>query len=390
LWVKKANDFLRINNGEKLYGSRNGIQLLFDDYIGATLQFVSDFANSKRPYKGFLLYFIVTPDSPRTRPTTTTAPSTTEFNPFVGLFDEENDTKIQKDNDVVGITNYQPVLSKTGALIGEKQNRSTGLTLIVVVLTGALLVVLCAFLLYKRRNDRRVKYLSHMLTSLFPPRSRTVTLDRNAGDNGGNMNESLNNESVCKKLDETTETIAPLSFDEKSQKINGYDVNYNPTYYKHTNINERRDSQEKMIFIDNLKTTSSPYSSYKKLLINDKKREQDGKINLNDNDYSIDPVAFSPTPLNILTGISGLNGNNNHQNNDSNSLLYEYISPLDDTMVDNKSNVKSGLVQHNDDNYYSDIKNNDGQQQQQQQENYDQVIYATPSIKTNNENESHT
>ncbi|CAF1004427.1 unnamed protein product, partial [Didymodactylos carnosus] len=143
LWVKKANDFLRINNGEKLYGSKNGIQLLFDDYIGATLQFVSDFANSKRPYTGFLLYFIITPDSPHTRSTTSTTTTTwstllelassTTFNPFLGLLDEEegeiqatteqsilSEPKLPKDNDIFEMNDYPSVLSKISPLMSKK------------------------------------------------------------------------------------------------------------------------------------------------------------------------------------------------------------------------------------------------------------------------------
>ncbi|CAF1374912.1 unnamed protein product, partial [Didymodactylos carnosus] len=268
--------------------------------------------------------------------------------------------------------------------------KNIGLTLIVVLLTGTLLVVICAFLLYKRRNDRRVKYLSHMLSSLFPSRSRTVLKD-NVGSSGGNSdggNENLNNNNDCKKLDDINGTIVP-PVDEKSQKINEYDVSYNPIDYQHKNINEKHQSLEKRIFIDNLKTAPSFYASYKIVLTNDKKYEKNEKTNSNENMYSIDPVAFSSAPLNFRPGIH-LNMNNS-QNNDDNSILYEYVLPLDDTTVDNTSTSKIQLVRDSDDDYYSDIKHND--RHEQQQENYDQVIYATPSIKSttiaNNENESH-
>lgn len=60
-WIglRRINDWLQIsNNGEKLFGTRPAYTLLFDDIIEAPLVFKSDYANSKRPYNGFLLYFI--------------------------------------------------------------------------------------------------------------------------------------------------------------------------------------------------------------------------------------------------------------------------------------------------------------------------------------------
>lgn len=57
--IKRINDWFQINNsGDRMYGTRPAYTLLFDDVIEASLVFKSDFANSKRPYKGFLLYFI--------------------------------------------------------------------------------------------------------------------------------------------------------------------------------------------------------------------------------------------------------------------------------------------------------------------------------------------
>jgi hypothetical protein len=41
-----------------MFGTRPSYTLLFDDVIEASLMFKSDFANTKRPYNGFLLYFI--------------------------------------------------------------------------------------------------------------------------------------------------------------------------------------------------------------------------------------------------------------------------------------------------------------------------------------------
>jgi hypothetical protein len=57
--IPQINDWLEINNnGEKLYGIRPIFSLLFDDVIEASLTFTSDSSNIKRPYHGFLLYFI--------------------------------------------------------------------------------------------------------------------------------------------------------------------------------------------------------------------------------------------------------------------------------------------------------------------------------------------
>jgi hypothetical protein len=43
-----------------MFGTRPAYTLVFDDVIEASLMFKSDFANTKRPYNGFLLYFIGT------------------------------------------------------------------------------------------------------------------------------------------------------------------------------------------------------------------------------------------------------------------------------------------------------------------------------------------
>lgn len=59
LGIQRLNDWFQINNsGQKMSGSLAPYTLLFDDIIEASLVFKSDFANSKRPYSGFLLYFI--------------------------------------------------------------------------------------------------------------------------------------------------------------------------------------------------------------------------------------------------------------------------------------------------------------------------------------------
>jgi hypothetical protein len=59
LGIRRINDWFQINNsGEKMYGIRAAYTSLFDDVIEASLMFKSDFANTKRTYHGFLLYFI--------------------------------------------------------------------------------------------------------------------------------------------------------------------------------------------------------------------------------------------------------------------------------------------------------------------------------------------
>lgn len=59
LGIKRINDWFKINNsGEKMCGQISPYTLLFDDIIEASLMFKSDFANTKRSYKGFVLYFV--------------------------------------------------------------------------------------------------------------------------------------------------------------------------------------------------------------------------------------------------------------------------------------------------------------------------------------------
>ena len=137
------------------------------------------------------------------------------------------------------------------------------------------------------RNDRRVRYLTDMFNSFFPSRPKNVTLDT-----------TLNN-TMQSKLDlSTTHT------EEKLTKMNDYDEKYPVTpKSKHVNINERRENQEKQIFIDNLKTCPSPYSSYR---CSENKFNAKEQMNLNSNIYSDDPLHSSHKPEN-------------------NSIHYEYV-----------------------------------------------------------------
>ena len=176
--VKRANDWLQINNsGERMFGTRSAFTLLFDDVIEASLMFKSDFANSKRPYNGFLLYFIgrffsveeamkfvlclVTPIRGPRPSTTSTQRASTLNETLIGSLSNRNE---KSDEQFTSTSN-----PKAAALfLNERQSSESligmcfylhigcplidnvGLTLLVVLLSGILFVIVCAFLLYKR------------------------------------------------------------------------------------------------------------------------------------------------------------------------------------------------------------------------------------------------
>lgn len=119
-----------------------------------------------------------------------------------------------------------------------------------------------------------------MFNSFFPSRSTAVTL--NSTDHGDQA--TLNN-TVQSKLDMS---MGPT--DEKLTKLNDYSEQFLPVL-KHTNINEKHQSQEKQIFIDNLKACSSPRRTEQKF----NAKEQiikDGNI------YSEDPLSSAEKPTN--------------------------------------------------------------------------------------------
>jgi len=175
--VTQINDWLEINNnGEKLYGIRSPFTLLFDDVIEASLTFKSDLTNTKRPYHGFLLYFIVTPIR-RSRPSVTTTNS--------AIFSDEDSTSI--------------IQQKVAALFTNKprENKSNVTSiLLVVLLSGILFIMICAFLLYKRRNDRRIRYLTETFNSFIPKRSKSMTTDSSDNSYETKLNSKIDSSSI--------------------------------------------------------------------------------------------------------------------------------------------------------------------------------------------------
>jgi hypothetical protein len=314
LGITRINDWLQINNsGEKMFGTRPSYTLLFDDVIEASLMFKSDFANTKRPYNGFLLYFIVTPIR-GTRPPSTTSTST---------------EKISSINQVVLKDESTSLLEfKSSALVSNDQRQNNvGLTLLVILLSGILFIILCAFLLYKRRNDRRVRYLTDMFNSFFPIRPKNVTL--NTTDNS---DETTLNNTIQSKLDVSTNN---------DEKFVATPVS------KHVNVNEKRENQEKQIFIDNLKTCPSPYSSYRR---SENKFNSKEQLNINSNIYSQDPLVKS-------------NSSTSEKN------LYEDVD-LNQSQPSSNEEPKEEVIY--------DVINSNNERPVQEETDYDSVMYATP------------
>jgi hypothetical protein len=193
------------------------------------------------------------------------------------------------------------------------------------------------------RNDRRVRYLTDMFNSFFPTRSKPVTL--NTTDNS---DETTLNNTIQSKVDLSTTTN-----DDKYRKMNDYDDKFvhTPTL-KHLNINERRQSQEKQIFIENLKTCPSPYSSYRRSENKFNSKEQiPNETNINSNIYSQDPLANT----------------NSSQKLDNNSLLYEYVD----------LNQPHEQPKEEEEVIY-DVINPNNERAIVQELDYDSVMYATP------------
>ncbi|CAF0826551.1 unnamed protein product [Rotaria sordida] len=339
--IKRINDWFQINNsGEKMCGTLSPYTLLFDDVIEASLMFKSDFANTKRPYKGFLLYFIVTPiRGPRpSTTTTTTTEQTSSINPVILSNNNDQSTVLSE--------------SKISALkSNDRRQNNIGLTLLVVLLSGILFVGFCAFILYKRRNDRRIRYLTDMFNSFFPVRSKNIKL--NTTDNN---DETRLNNTVQSKLD-----LSSMNNDEKFNKMNVYDETFLQTpRTKHVNINEKRENQEKQIFIENLKTCPSPYSSYRRSDNKFNSKEQiNNEITKNSNIYSQDPLVKS----------------NSLENIDNNTFHYEYI---DLNQQQQQQQHQQSIEEPKQEEIIYDVINPNNERPVHQQTDYDSVMYAIP------------
>jgi hypothetical protein len=158
-----------------------------------------------------------------------------------------------------------------------------------------------------RRNDRRIRYLTNMFNSFFPSRSSGVKL--NTTDHA---DESTLNKTVQSKLDDT-----PRPTDGKLMKTIIDDERFCPTpTLKHFNVNEKRENQEKQIFIENLKTCSSPYGSHRRRdsKFNVKEQLNDQTPVSNGNIYSEDPLSTRSLSMKP----------------ENNSLLYESVDIASD------------------------------------------------------------
>jgi hypothetical protein len=177
-----------------------------------------------------------------------------------------------------------------------------------------------------------------MFNSFFPSRPKNVTL--NTTDNS---DETLNN-TIQSKLD-----VSSINNDEKFTKVNDYGNKFvqTPTL-KHVNINEKRENQEKQIFIENLKTCPSPYSSYRRT---DNKFNSKEQIDLNNsNIYSQDPLTQTTSS----------------QKNDNNTLFYEYVD------------LNQQQPKQEQEEVIYDVINPHNERPVQQDTDYDSVMYATP------------
>jgi len=186
-----------------------------------------------------------------------------------------------------------------------------------------------------------------MFNSFFPSRTRNVTLNTTADIN----DETTLNNTVQSKLDvSTTQT------DEKFTKMSDYDVKFVATpQIKQVNVNEVRENQEKQIFIENLKTCPSPYSSYRRRAEPKYNSKEQINANLNSNIYSQDPLGEAQA--------------------DNNSLFYEYVD-LNPEEQPKSEDEKDKIT--NEDIVYDVINSNTEQQPIQEEIEYDSNLYAVP------------
>ncbi len=196
-------------------------------------------------------------------------------------------------------------------------------------------------ILFSSRNDRRVRYLTDMFNSFFPIRNKNDGLNRT--DNSDGLN----------RTDNSDETTLNNSIQSKMDLTNKDDKYIQTPKLKHENINEKRENQEKQIFIENLKTCPSPYSSYRRSENKFNSKEQiNNDLNTNSNIYTQDPL-------------SAINSSNKIDNN---SLLYEYIDP----------NQQQEEPKQEQEEVIYDVINPNNERSVVQETDYDSVMYATP------------
>jgi len=127
-------------------------------------------------------------------------------------------------------------------------------------------------------------------------------------------------------------------------EINDYDEKFvqTPTL-KHLNINEKRQNEEKQIFIDNLKTCPSPYRRSQNKF-NSKEQINHPETNLNSNIYSQDPLT-------------------------NNSCVYEYVDLNQEQQPSEETRQEEVIY---------DVINPNNERVIPQETDYDSVMYATP------------
>lgn len=185
-----------------------------------------------------------------------------------------------------------------------------------------------------------------MFNSFFPSRPKNVSL--NTTDNS---DETTLNNTIQSKLD-----LSTTQADEKFTKLNDYDQKFAPTpKSKHVNVNEKQENQEKQIFIENLKTCPSPYSSYRRSEHKFNAKEQ---LNLNSNIYTQDPLVQS---------------NSTEIKSDNNSL-YEYVD-LNPQEQPKHNEVQGG---EKEEEVVYDVIHANTERPVQHETDYETALYATP------------
>ena len=197
-----------------------------------------------------------------------------------------------------------------------------------------------------------------MFQSFFPGRPKNITL--NTTDMS---DETTLNNTIQSKLDGST-----LNNAEKCKSLNDYDETYRQTpTMKHVNINEKHQTQEKQIFIENLKTCPSPYSSYRRSDQQVHARTPTGnEAKVNTNIYSQDPLAQRNALLTM----------------DTNSSLYEYVD------LSKKLELAEDSKQGQGEEVIYDVINTNNERNIEQETDYDSIVYATPKLENQTKNEN--
>lgn len=201
-------------------------------------------------------------------------------------------------------------------------------------------------LFISRRNDRRVRYLADMFNAFFPGRGPSVTL--NTTDNS---DEATLNNTIQSKLD-----FSMINGDDKTKKFHEDNNCFSQTpILQKLNINEKRQTLEKEICIENLKTSSSPYLPIRRSDSSKFNAKEQLNVNkkLNANIYSDDPLV----------------SRRNSNKPETNSVIYESVDlHLPETQ---EKQIEPEEVVY-------DVINTTTDRILPDETDYDSVMYATP------------